>query len=176
MVSSASSQSANCAQAGSPLLLTRIATTNRVQFHSATQPQRKTPMALKFVKAATANKAKSKRVTDPDNFPELTNEQLAAMRPAREVMPPQFFEAVKRKQGQRGLGKKPAKVLVSLRIEPEVLAALKAHGPGWQRRVGKLLRQAVVARAAPAAETKRARSAANRNPVKALAKKLSRHD
>jgi hypothetical protein len=38
----------------------------------------------------------------------LTDERLAAMRPAREVMPPQFFEMVRRKQGQRGPGKKPA--------------------------------------------------------------------
>ena len=76
------------------------------------------------------------------DFPELTDEQLDAMRPARAVMPPEFFEAVKRKQGERGPGKKPRKVLVSLRIDPETLEAFKAEGPGWQKRIGEVLARA----------------------------------
>ncbi len=86
-----------------------------------------------------APKVKHPNETD---FPELTDEQLAAMRPAREVMPPEFFAAVKRKQGQRGPGKKPAKVLVSLRLDPKTLAAFKAEGPGWQKRIGEVLARA----------------------------------
>jgi uncharacterized protein (DUF4415 family) len=33
---------------------------------------------------------------DPDN-PELTDEELANLRPAREVLPPELYEAFKRK-------------------------------------------------------------------------------
>ena len=88
------------------------------------------------------------RLKYPDNtdFPELTDEQLARMRPAHEVMPPAFFEAVKRKQGQRGPGKKPAKVLVSLRLEPDTLAIFKAEGQGWQKRISEVLDRAAKRR------------------------------
>jgi uncharacterized protein (DUF4415 family) len=36
------------------------------------------------------------------NSPELSDEELASLRPAHEVMPPAFFEAVKRQQGSEG--------------------------------------------------------------------------
>jgi uncharacterized protein (DUF4415 family) len=78
--------------------------------------------------------------------PPLSDEQLAAMRPAREVMPPEFFEAVKRKQGQRGPGKKPAKVPVTIRLDPDILAALRATGAGWQSRASAALRKLVKPR------------------------------
>jgi uncharacterized protein (DUF4415 family) len=84
---------------------------------------------------------------DPD-FPELTDEQLKAMRPAREVMPLEFFEVVKRKQGQRGPGKKPAKVFVSLRLDPLVVSTFKARGKYWQRDINETLLRAVKRRRA----------------------------
>ena len=34
--------------------------------------------------------------------------------------------------------------MVSLRMDPDVLAALRATGPGWQTRVNALLREAVT--------------------------------
>jgi uncharacterized protein (DUF4415 family) len=34
--------------------------------------------------------------------------------------------------------------MVSLRVDPDVLARLRASGPGWQTRVNALLRQAVA--------------------------------
>ena len=34
--------------------------------------------------------------------------------------------------------------MVSLRVDPDVLAALRASGPGWQTRVNALLRDAVT--------------------------------
>jgi uncharacterized protein (DUF4415 family) len=84
------------------------------------------------------------------DFPELTDEQLDAMRPAREVMPPEFFEAVKRKQGQRGPGKKPAKVFVSIRLDPLVVSTFKASGKNWQRDINDTLVRAVKRRQARA--------------------------
>ena len=65
-----------------------------------------------------------------DDNPPTPPEELAAM------------QLRKRKPGQRGPGKKAAKVLLTVRVEPEILAALKAGGPGWQARVRNLLREA----------------------------------
>ena len=79
-----------------------------------------------------------------DDAPEFTDEQLAGMRPAREVLPPDFYAMVtKRKAGQRGPGKKPPKVVMTVRVDADTLAALKASGAGWQRRVNDVLRKAV---------------------------------
>jgi uncharacterized protein (DUF4415 family) len=40
---------------------------------------------------------------------------------------------------RRGKGKRPAKALVSLRIEQDVLARWRASGPGWQTRMSEVL-------------------------------------
>jgi uncharacterized protein (DUF4415 family) len=80
-----------------------------------------------------------------DDAPELTDAELAEMRPAREVLPPDFYAMVtKRRPGQRGPGKKPAKVAMTIRVDADTLAAWKASGAGWQRRVNDVLRRAVM--------------------------------
>jgi uncharacterized protein (DUF4415 family) len=48
--------------------------------------------------------------------------------------------AEKRKQGQRGPGKRPPKVAINIRLSPEVLDAFKATGNGWQTRVDGALK------------------------------------
>jgi uncharacterized protein (DUF4415 family) len=71
---------------------------------------------------------------------ELEAEDLAAMRPAADVLPPDLVAVLpKRKPGQRGPGRKPAKQLVTLRVEPAVLDAYRATGPGWQTRMAEVL-------------------------------------
>ncbi|RRY08845.1 BrnA antitoxin family protein [Brucella anthropi] len=67
---------------------------------------------------------------DPD-APELTDEQ------ATQRMT--FAEAVRR---TRGPGKKAPKETVTLRLDPDVVEAFKADGPGWQGRVNEALRKA----------------------------------
>ena len=76
---------------------------------------------------------------DPDN-PELTEEDLARMRPARETHP-ELVEAWLRTRGKQ---KQPTKVLVSLRLEREVVDRLRASGRGWQSRANDMLRKAVL--------------------------------
>ena len=49
-------------------------------------------------------------------------------------------EAVRR---TRGLGVKPAKQQVTLRIDRDVLGRFKDGGPGWQSRINEVLRKAV---------------------------------
>lgn len=44
----------------------------------------------------------------------------------------------------RGPQKSPTKIPVSIRLDPDILAALKAGGEGWQSRVNGILRQAVL--------------------------------
>ena len=84
-------------------------------------------------------------MTDED-APELTDAELAELRPARDVMSREFFKKVdaiqKRKRGQRGPGKKPAKVLVTLRLDRDALDALKADGPDWRDRINTMVQRA----------------------------------
>jgi uncharacterized protein (DUF4415 family) len=80
--------------------------------------------------------------------PELTKEQLEAMRPFAEVFP-DLAASVKRTRGKQ---KAPTKQLVSIRLDRDVLAAFKATGEGWQGRINEALRRAAKAkRRAPAA-------------------------
>ncbi len=76
---------------------------------------------------------------DPDN-PELTEEDWARMRPVREVHPELVAEYLR----TRGKQKRPTKVLVSLRLERDVVERLRASGPGWQSRANDMLRKAVL--------------------------------
>ncbi len=88
---------------------------------------------------------------DPDN-PELTDEELSAMRPAAEMLSSELFAALtKRRPGQRGPGKRPPKIQVTLRLDPVALEAWRATGPGWQARLNE-----IVVREAPRRGKKRA--------------------
>jgi uncharacterized protein (DUF4415 family) len=102
--------------------------------------------AAKAKKTSPPKRNKRKEAALSADFPELSDEQLAAMRPAREVMPVEFFEAVKRKQGQRGPGVKPAKVHVSMRLDPLVVETFKAGGKNWQRDINETLLRVVKRR------------------------------
>ena len=76
---------------------------------------------------------------DPDN-PEWTAEDFAQVRPATEMHPHLVAEYLR----TRGKQKRPTKVLVSLRLERDVVQRLRASGPGWQSRANDMLRKAVL--------------------------------
>jgi uncharacterized protein (DUF4415 family) len=78
---------------------------------------------------------------DPD-APEWTDADFAAARPAAEVMPPEFTAAHERRK--RGRQRKPTKVLVSIRLDRDVVEQLRQSGEGWQSRANDLLRKAVL--------------------------------
>jgi uncharacterized protein (DUF4415 family) len=65
-------------------------------------------------------------LADPDN-PPLTEQELAALRPMR---------------GRPRLAR--PKVALTMRVDAEVMDALKNSGPGWQTRVNSLLRDALA--------------------------------
>ncbi len=97
---------------------------------------------VKLLKKFTPGRGYSKEDWDivSDN-PELTDEEIANLKPAREVLPPEFFEALaKRRRGQRGPQKAPTKVAVSIRLSRDVVEAFKAKGPGWQAKIDAALR------------------------------------
>jgi uncharacterized protein (DUF4415 family) len=71
--------------------------------------------------------------SDPDN-PELTLEQLAQMRPFREL------------QAERRLGRPKSAVHkepVTVRLDPEVVEFFRSGGPGWQTRMNAALAEYV---------------------------------
>lgn len=76
---------------------------------------------------------------DPDN-PELTEQELAAMRPAGEVLPPHIHAALVHRDGHRNADHR--EVLLTLRLDPRVLDAYKGTGPGWQTRMHEILAKA----------------------------------
>lgn len=77
------------------------------------------------------------QVIDHDN-PEWTAGDFAKARPASEL--PAHIRAAFPKT--RGPQKAPTKVAVSLRLDPDVVEAFKASGPGWQGRINDALRKA----------------------------------
>ena len=75
-----------------------------------------------------------------DDNPERTGADFAQVRPGAEALPPALVATlVKNKVGRpRGSGKKEQ---VSLRVDQDVLARLRATGPGWQTRLNDVLRR-----------------------------------
>lgn len=75
---------------------------------------------------------------DRDN-PELTDEQLAEMRPFAEAFP----EMAEKLRRARGLQKAPTKELISIRLDRDVVEHFRTTGTGWQSRLNAFLRGAV---------------------------------
>lgn len=84
------------------------------------------------------------RVVPDDDSPEMTAADFRRARLMREDMP-DVVEAFKRGPG-RPKSAAP-KERVSLRLDPKILTAYKATGPGWQKRIADIL-----ARKAPKAK------------------------
>ena len=78
---------------------------------------------------------------DAVDSPELTDEELAQARLFVEVFP-ELAEKIRKSIAGRPKAPNP-KIAVSLRLDPEVVAAFKADGPGWQSRMNQALRKAV---------------------------------
>lgn len=79
---------------------------------------------------------------DPDN-PESTNDELAKAKPMAEVLP-ELHAALMAEIAKRKAGRPKAaitKQTIAIRLDPDVLAAFKATGPGWQTRMNEALRE-----------------------------------
>ena len=83
---------------------------------------------------------------DDDN-PALTQQQLGSLKSAADVFTPEQLVAL---AGRRRPGrplKEDRKVEIKLRVSPDVLAAFKAGGAGWQTRMHEVLERAAKAEA-----------------------------
>ena len=81
-------------------------------------------------------------LSDPDAQP-LTDEELAGMRPVWDF--PDLV-AILQKEGKLGrppLPEAEKKQRVTLHLDPDVLAVLRADGKGWQTRANAALRRAL---------------------------------
>ena len=75
---------------------------------------------------------------DPD-APELDEAWFTRARPAAEVHP----ELVEYSLRKRGKQKAPVKERITLRLDADVAAHLRASGPGWQTRLNDMLRRTI---------------------------------
>ena len=76
-----------------------------------------------------------------DEIPECTAEPMARAKPASEVLPEIFgAQVAKTMLKPRGKQVAPTKQAVTVRYSPDVLAAFKATGAGWQVRMNDALR------------------------------------
>lgn len=74
---------------------------------------------------------------DPEIERPRADDDLAAARPFAEVLP-ELAATIRR----RGPGRRARKEVVTLRLDPDVVAAFKADGEGWQSRINASLRKA----------------------------------
>ena len=112
----------------------------------------------------SAKRAKSASVfVDPDDAPEWTEDQLDRAEVAVSG------EVVRSAQGT--LTKRPGrprlaspKQVVSLRLEPDVIAAFKGTGAGWQKRMGDVLKKSAIVREAASGAFKGVSRAPSNSP------------
>ena len=81
--------------------------------------------------------------TDTES-PEWTDSDFASAKPASALFDPATHAKLvqlQRKPGERGPQKAPTKVAVTVRYSPDVLAAFRAMGAGWQTKMDDALRE-----------------------------------
>lgn len=72
--------------------------------------------------------------------PELTDAELAGARHGADGMPPEMAAVFINRGGRPKAEQR--KVSVTIRLDPDVVDAFKATGPGWQTRMNDVLRRA----------------------------------
>lgn len=79
---------------------------------------------------------------DPDDAPALTDEffEHGSWRIGEQEVPREEAQAALAKTRGRPKADE-TKVPVKLRLDPDLLAVLRATGPGWQTRVNRILRE-----------------------------------
>ncbi|XUY27369.1 BrnA antitoxin family protein [Agrobacterium sp. rho-8.1] len=77
------------------------------------------------------------------DFPEMTEQELRRLRPAAEVLSPEFFKAIGEHRATRGrLALENPKRQITLRLDEDVIARFRQSGKGWQSRMNEALRKA----------------------------------
>jgi len=81
-------------------------------------------------------------LADPDNPPLADDVRLAPMPDATKAA---FAAAQAHARRTRGRQKAPTKLLVSIRLSPEVIDHFRAEGRGWQSRIDEALKRLIAA-------------------------------
>ena len=97
-------------------------------------------------------------VADED-IPEMTTTDFRRAKRVAEFMP-ELIHAAKRARGRPRIA--TPKAHVSLRLDPEIIAAFKAEGPGWQRRINAVLARAVSNKKSRGTSKKKSRARSRR--------------
>lgn len=71
---------------------------------------------------------------------ELLADDVRLFKPATEVLPAELFAGLQALKKKRGAQRAPTKVATTIRFDPDVLAAFKASGDGWQTLLNKAVR------------------------------------
>lgn len=82
-------------------------------------------------------------IDDDGEVRELTATDLRHFKPAAEALDPALYAGLlemNRRAGVRGPQKAPTKQATTIRLSPDVMAAFKATGAGWQTRIDDALR------------------------------------
>ncbi|PYE22594.1 uncharacterized DUF497 family protein [Rhizobium sp. PP-CC-3A-592] len=75
--------------------------------------------------------------------PQLTDQELSNMRPAKEVLPSSFFEGVKAARRGPGRPKSDApKEPLTLRLDADVIEVFRGRGEDWRAQMSEVLRKA----------------------------------
>lgn len=98
-------------------------------------PSKAKPSRMSLLSEVEEAELQARMAAAPDAR-ELTDDELLGMRPAREVLPPALFKTLTRRGRPKSENKR---VQVTLRVDPDVLEAYRASGPGWQTRMNDAL-------------------------------------
>ena len=79
-----------------------------------------------------------KTLNDKEN-PEWTEKDFEKAQPAEKVLP-KVVAAYRRTRGKQ---KSPLKQMISLRLDPDVIAYFKSQGGGWQTKINEILSEYV---------------------------------
>ena len=91
-----------------------------------------------MTKQFVSGRGYSKADWDAVDSPELTDEEIAGLRPMKEALP-DLYAALQADIGKRGPPK--TKEAISIRLDIDLVQKLRASGPGWQSRVNEALRE-----------------------------------
>ena len=87
-------------------------------------------------KSVLKNTTKTPLIDADGEVRELTIDDFKRFKPASDVLP----LALQKSLGIRGAQKAPTKVSTTIRLSPDVLAAFKSEGNGWQTRIDTALK------------------------------------
>ncbi len=111
-------------------------TTPRISFHAAMPIEKKPMTTSKPFSAEDIASAKAAAAERPTGKAPGVDWSQGVVTPGEGVKA--TIAALRR---TRGPSKRPAKEQVAIRLDPDVVGALRASGPGWQTRVNAALKE-----------------------------------